>query len=173
MVMIARWLRSIGLLLDRTAASPPDARLEVVVAGERWRPVASIAGAGPDDQVYVLAIERDGSGVIRFGDGTTGQRPATGSSLRAAFRRGAGAAGNVWTDDLGQDPGIALLELLSFVADELTAYQDAIAAEAYLETAGERRSVSGLVEAARTLVEDEDVTTICVCFRLRGRSSAA
>ena len=171
--MIARWLTSIGLLRDRSAASPPDARLEVVVAGERWRPVASIAGASPDDRVYVVSIERNGSGAVRFGDGTAGRRPADGSSLRAVFRQGAGAAGNVWTDGSDHDPGITLLELLSFVADELSAHQDAIAAEAYLETAGERRSVPGLVEAARMLVDDADVTTICVCFRLSRRSTAA
>jgi hypothetical protein len=172
--MIVDWLRSIGLLRQRgEPASPPEARLEVIVEGRPWRPVRSFSGHGPGDDVYVISHDDDGAAGIRFGDGVAGRRPPAGSSIRAVFRSGSGAAGNVWTDDAQHDPGVALLELLSYVADELAAYQDQIADEAYLETAGERRGPLDLVEAARQLAGDTDVTTICVCFRVSGRSSAA
>lgn len=171
--MIANWLRSIGLLRGRTPASPPDARLEVIVDGERWEPVRSFTGCGPDDRVYVNSADGDGAATIRFGDGTAGRRPPDGAGIRAVFRYGSGAAGNVWTDGTEHDPGVTLLELLSFVADELSAQLDQITEEAYLETARDRRGPFQLVDAARTLVADTDMTTICVCFRLLRRSGAA
>jgi hypothetical protein len=171
--MIANWLRSIGLLRERKPSSPPDARLEVIVEGEPWEPVRSFDGRGPDDHVYVISADDDGAATIRFGDGAAGRRPPDGAGIRAVFRYGSGAAGNVWTDGAQHDPGVTLMELLSFVADELSKYQDQIADEAYLETARDRRGPFELVDAARTLVTNTDVTTICVCFRLLRRSEAA
>jgi hypothetical protein len=171
--MIANWLRSIGLLRERKPASPPDARLEVIVEGERWDPVRSFTGRGPDDRVYVISADDDGAATIRFGDGTAGHRPPEGAGIRAVFRYGSGAAGNVWTDLPQHDPSVTLLELLSFVADELSAQLDQITEEAYLETGSDRRGPFHLGDAARTLVADTDVTTICVCFRLLRRSGAA
>jgi len=37
-----------------------------------------------------------------------------------------------WTDATDRDPGIAIVELLAFVADALSSYADAIAEESYL-----------------------------------------
>ncbi|MFZ3328198.1 MAG: hypothetical protein WA231_20950 [Methylocella sp.] len=45
-----------------------------------------------------------------------------------------------WTERNLSDPGIALVEVLAYVADHLSYQQDAIATEAYLHTA--RRRVS-------------------------------
>jgi hypothetical protein len=171
--MIVDWLRSIGLLRERRPASPPDGRLEVVVGGERWRPVRSFEGRGPDDHAYVISTEDDGTATLRFGDGAAGRRPPDGTSIRALFRYGSGAAGNVWTDTNEHDPGITLMELLAYVADELSAYQDQIAGEAYLESGRDRRGPFPLADAARRLVTDTEVTTICVCFHLLRRSGAA
>ena len=171
--MIVDWLRSIGLLRERKPASPPDARLEVVIGGERWRPVRSFEGRGPDDPAYVISTEDDGTATLRFGDGAAGRRPPVGTSIRALFRYGSGAAGTVWTDANEHDPGITLMELLAYVADELSSYQDQIAGEAYLETGSDRRGPFSLADAARTLVTDTEVTTMCVCFRLLRRSGAA
>jgi hypothetical protein len=39
-----------------------------------------------------------------------------------------------WTDLNQSDPGVALLELLAYLADALASYQDAIAAEQHLRT---------------------------------------
>ena len=171
--MIAHWLRSIGLLREQEPASAPDARVEVIVGGERWQPVRSFAGYGPDDRVYAMSVDDDGAAAIRFGDGTAGRRPPDGAAIRAVFRFGTGAAGNVWTNGPEHDPGITLLEVLGYVADELSAYQDQIAGEAYLETGRDRRGPFDIVDAARELVADTDATTICVCLRLLRRSDAA
>jgi hypothetical protein len=46
-----------------------------------------------------------------------------------------------WTERLEADLGIALLELLAYAGDQLSYYQDAVANEAYLETARQRISV--------------------------------
>ena len=46
-----------------------------------------------------------------------------------------------WTERHVPDVGIALVELMAYVGDELSYYQDAVATEAYLETARRRTSV--------------------------------
>jgi len=46
-----------------------------------------------------------------------------------------------WTDHLAPDLGTALVEVLAYVGDHLSYYQDAVATEAYLETARKRISV--------------------------------
>ena len=46
-----------------------------------------------------------------------------------------------WTERTPADLGIALVELLAYVADELSYRQDAVANEAYLGTARQRVSV--------------------------------
>jgi hypothetical protein len=46
-----------------------------------------------------------------------------------------------WTERHEADLGVALVELLAYVADNLSYYQDAVANEAFLETARQRESV--------------------------------
>jgi hypothetical protein len=46
-----------------------------------------------------------------------------------------------WTERLAADLGITVLELLAYTGDQLSYYQDAVANEAYLETARQRVSV--------------------------------
>jgi hypothetical protein len=46
-----------------------------------------------------------------------------------------------WTDHLAPDLGTALVEVLAYVGDHLSYYQDAVATEAYLQTARKRISV--------------------------------
>jgi hypothetical protein len=46
-----------------------------------------------------------------------------------------------WTERVPADAGVALVELLAYVADELSYRQDAIATEAYLDTARRRTSL--------------------------------
>src|SRR5437879_5581409 len=46
-----------------------------------------------------------------------------------------------WTDRSEADFGVVLIELLAYMADILSYYQDRIANEAFLSTAQERRSV--------------------------------
>lgn len=68
--------------------------LEIRVDGVRWDLVADFAGTGPEDRVYLLRIEEDGTARIVFGDGITGQRPSTGlGNIEAIYRKGAGVSG--------------------------------------------------------------------------------
>ncbi len=46
-----------------------------------------------------------------------------------------------WTEQSASDLGLTLVELLAYAADHLSYYQDAVATEAYLDTARLRRSV--------------------------------
>src|SRR5262249_61077780 len=46
-----------------------------------------------------------------------------------------------WTERVAADMGIALVELLAYLADELSYRQDAVATEAYLATARRRTSL--------------------------------
>lgn len=67
--------------------------VEAVNAFARWTQVAHFAASGPDDSVYTADAA---AGVIRFGDGIRGRRPAANAGIRAAYYRyGGGAAGNL------------------------------------------------------------------------------
>ena len=69
--------------------------LAVTVDGARWTEVETLLGLGPNARAYELDRPPDGSAVVTFGDGTDGARPATGAGLRARYRRGLGASGNL------------------------------------------------------------------------------
>ncbi|MFD8781059.1 putative baseplate assembly protein [Kitasatospora sp. NPDC059599] len=80
------------------ADTPRGARstLEVRVDGVRWHEVDSLAGRGPDEQVYVTATTTDGRTTVTFGDGVHGSRLPTGrENVRARYRIGIGESGNV------------------------------------------------------------------------------
>ena len=47
-----------------------------------------------------------------------------------------------WTDRSEADFGVVLIELMAYVADILSYYQDRVANEAFLATATQRRSVA-------------------------------
>jgi alpha-L-arabinofuranosidase len=57
----------------------------VSVAGSAWTQVASLAGAGPGDQVYTLD---PASGEITFGDGTHGAIPPQGAQVTVSYVSG-------------------------------------------------------------------------------------
>lgn len=77
--------------------------LQVQVDGVRWTERPSTYGAAPGDRVIVTRDEPDGTLRVVFGDGTRGARPASGSNnIRATYRKGLGAAGNVKPDQLSQ-----------------------------------------------------------------------
>ena len=70
--------------------------LEVRVDRVLWRLVDDFRAAGPDDAVYILRMEEDGTARVIFGDGTTGRRLPTGQgNVAASYRRGAGLSGNL------------------------------------------------------------------------------
>ncbi|MEV4701697.1 putative baseplate assembly protein [Actinoplanes sp. NPDC049316] len=70
--------------------------LVVRVDGVRWHEVDDFAGRGPHERVYTTSTGDDGRTRVTFGDGVTGARLPTGvENVRAAYRVGVGAGGNV------------------------------------------------------------------------------
>ena len=80
-----------------------EAALEVRVNDIRWHETPTLFGAGADDRSYVLRAEQDGAGTIQFGDGRRGARLPTGQdNVRAIYRKGIGAAGNLQAGQISQ-----------------------------------------------------------------------
>lgn len=80
------------------ASNPRGARpaLEIRVDGLLWSETDSLAGRGPAERVYVLGATPDGRTTVTFGDGVRGARLPTGrENVRARYRFGTGAAGNL------------------------------------------------------------------------------
>ena len=85
----------------------PDARpaiqLSALDQGQRttWTPVSDLLNCKPDDRNFVVEIESDGIAQLRFGDGTNGMRPTSGTQFDVIYRVGNGRAGNIGADTLG------------------------------------------------------------------------
>lgn len=72
--------------------------LQVLVDGERWTEVDSLATSGPEDRHVVVEIDEEQRSTVCFGDGIHGARPTTGrDNIRAIYRVGLGGEGNVAT----------------------------------------------------------------------------
>ncbi|MGW1958519.1 putative baseplate assembly protein [Streptomyces sp. NPDC001920] len=83
------------------ADNPRGARstLQVRVDGVLWQEVDSLAGQPPTAKVYVTGTGEGGRTTVAFGDGVHGARLPTGhENVRARYRVGTGAAGNVAAD---------------------------------------------------------------------------
>jgi hypothetical protein len=86
-----------------TSPAGADPALEVRVNDVRWDEVPTLYGAAPRDRVYALRTDERGSVYVQFGDGERGARLPTGSNnVRARYRKGLGAAGNVGAGALAQ-----------------------------------------------------------------------
>lgn len=80
-----------------------EAALEVRVNDIRWQETSSLYNAGANDRCYVLRVGEDGAAAIQFGDGRHGARlPSGQENLRAIYRKGIGAAGNLKAGQLSQ-----------------------------------------------------------------------
>ncbi len=86
-------------LLPGTSAEDENFILEVEApssgpstAWERWTRTDDLYAANQDDPVFALDPE---AGVIRFGDGLRGQRPAQGRRIRASYQYGGGPEGKL------------------------------------------------------------------------------
>jgi Baseplate J-like protein len=91
-------LRQPPLTFVRSDASPTGAvsTLELRVNDLRWDAAPFFYGRGPAERVYTTRIDDDGSTVVQFGDGIHGARLPTGQeNVRATYRKGVGAAGNL------------------------------------------------------------------------------
>ncbi len=75
--------------------------LEVRVDGILWTETASLYDAGPDDEVYIVRIDDDGTTRVVFGDGIHGKRLPTGAlNVTASYRSGMGTEGEVGEESL-------------------------------------------------------------------------
>jgi hypothetical protein len=83
--------------------SGASAALEVRVNDVRWDEVPTLYGAGPRDRAYALRVDEQGKTYVQLGDGERGARAPTGdNNVRARYRKGLGAAGNVAPGALAQ-----------------------------------------------------------------------
>ncbi|MBX3635891.1 MAG: putative baseplate assembly protein, partial [Rubrivivax sp.] len=89
----------------RAAASEAGASPEITLrVGElRWTPRETMYGAARDERAYALRDDEQGRMWVEFGDGEQGARlPSGQSNVRATYRSGIGAAGNVRAETLTQ-----------------------------------------------------------------------
>lgn len=84
-------------------AAGADAALEVRVNDVRWDEARTLFGAGARDRAYVIRTDEAGATYVQFGDGRRGARlPSGTNNVRARYRKGLGAAGNVEERALAQ-----------------------------------------------------------------------
>lgn len=78
-------------LSDASAKGGRRSTLKVYVDGIEWREVESLFLSGPNDRVYTVDLEPDGTATITFGDGQYGMPPPLGAgNILARYRFGAG-----------------------------------------------------------------------------------
>jgi predicted phage baseplate assembly protein len=83
--------------------SGAQAALEVRVNDVRWDETATLFDAGSTDRDYVVRTDEQGRTYIQFGDGANGSRlPSGTNNVRAKYRKGLGAGGNVKSGALAQ-----------------------------------------------------------------------
>lgn len=92
-------------LTYRAAATESGARSELLlrVSDIQWTELASLYARGPNDSVFRLDLDEQGRSLVRFGDGVNGGRLPSGvNNVRASYRKGIGADGNVAAESLTQ-----------------------------------------------------------------------
>lgn len=65
-----------------------------------WTYFGQITDAGPIDSAYTITQDNAGNSFIKFGDGTNGRIPPTGTQVFVTYRYGRGAEGNVGTNSI-------------------------------------------------------------------------
>ncbi|MET1082792.1 MAG: putative baseplate assembly protein, partial [Burkholderiales bacterium] len=68
--------------------------------GATWTPRRDLLGSDRFASEFVLEVESDGTGYVRFGDDVLGKRPSTNSAFTARYRVGNGSAGNVGRESI-------------------------------------------------------------------------
>jgi hypothetical protein len=80
-----------------------SAELTVRVGDIAWHERATLFGAAPTERAYTIATDEQDRTFVVFGDGARGARlPSGPNNVRASYRKGLGAAGNVAADKLTQ-----------------------------------------------------------------------
>ena len=87
--------------VNAATANGGASTLEIQANGLLWSEVPSFIDAGPNDRVFTTAPDANGQTVVQFGDGGTGARLPSGvNNVRAIYRKGSGAVGNVLAGQL-------------------------------------------------------------------------
>ena len=83
----------------RESGATPEFTLRV--GDVQWQRRDTLFGVGPSDRVFTLNHDEHERVWVQFGDGQRGARlPSAANNLRASYRKGLGAAGNVRADTL-------------------------------------------------------------------------
>ncbi len=70
--------------------------LRLEIDGELWEQVKILDDTAPDDKVYMVSVESDGTTRLAFGDGQHGRRlPSGRSTITVSYRVGSGTSGNM------------------------------------------------------------------------------
>jgi hypothetical protein len=90
-------LAQVPVLLPRDPDPQEHLVVEVNPSGgfERWERRATLLYSRSGDRHFTVAVDADDAAEVLFGDGTYGQVPPPGSTIRASYLVGGGAAGNV------------------------------------------------------------------------------
>jgi hypothetical protein len=92
-------------LTFRAAATELGAASELTVRVDdtAWKVADTLFDAGPRDRAFTLSSDEQGRTFVQFGDGLRGGRPPSGvNNVRAHYRKGLGAGGNVSAESLTQ-----------------------------------------------------------------------
>lgn len=81
---------------DARAEGGAASTLQIRVNDVLWQEASTLYGRGPRERIYVTRVADDGKVTAQFGDGKTGARlPSGAENVRATYRKGIGAEGNV------------------------------------------------------------------------------
>ena len=67
---------------------------------QTWTIQRDLLESGPDDLDFVVEMDNNGYGNLRFGDGVCGSQPLAGALFQASYRVGNGTAGNVGAETI-------------------------------------------------------------------------
>jgi hypothetical protein len=67
---------------------------------QTWTPKLDLLESLPNDRDFVVEVDNNGFGHLRFGDGVCGYRPDAGTLFRATYRIGNGKVGNVGAETI-------------------------------------------------------------------------
>jgi hypothetical protein len=102
---------------DGASQLPPLLRADLVAdltaLLESWSPKSDLLESGPDNPDFVVEMDDDGYGHLRFGDGYLARLPDAGTAFRAIYRTGNGPSGNVGAEKIAYI--VSLEETLSGV----------------------------------------------------------
>lgn len=88
--------KDVTFVADPAHPAGVAAAVQVSVAGQHWRQVATLGDSRPSDPHYEVRLTEDGHLAFTFGDGVHGRRLPTGTNnVRVGFRVGTGLGGNL------------------------------------------------------------------------------